>query len=236
MDEYVKYGRFYPTLFGMLIPFLLTFFMFGDKLENILSIINKFTSYVGVFVMSFALYGCIGYFLREISRDISKLLFQFPLFKEDETEMPTTEMLLWKNEKISDDYHNSIADKVYKQFHIHLLTPEEERGDLNKAKRLIVDAVGQMRDATRHDKMLLQYNYGFGFCRNYMGASCISLLIIVILMIISCYLDLQPVCWFVIALIVQILLATGAFLMLKLRARDYAKQLLRSFCSLGKVN
>ena len=49
------------------------------------------------------------------------------MFKKDETEMPTTMLLLWQNAVISPPYHKVIAAKVKATFGMKLPTIEEER-------------------------------------------------------------------------------------------------------------
>lgn len=68
----------------------------------------------------------VGYLVREVFKETSKWLFQYRLFKKDETEMPTTQMLLWRNEIISPEYHNEIAAKVKETFGRKLPTRKEE--------------------------------------------------------------------------------------------------------------
>lgn len=53
-----------------------------------------------------------------------------PAIQKDETEMPTTKLLLWQNSVISPAYHNEISTKVKDTFGIELPTREEELADL----------------------------------------------------------------------------------------------------------
>lgn len=60
---------------------------------------------IGLFIPVALIYGALAYWVRQLFIDASKRLFQFRLFKEDETEMPTTKLLLW-----SSDVRKSEAD------------------------------------------------------------------------------------------------------------------------------
>lgn len=72
------------------------------------------------------------------------------MFKEDETEMPTTKLLLWTSDKRKSEVEiRQIARKIFEDFGIKLLTKEEEIANLPEAKRTIVDAVGKIREVTR---------------------------------------------------------------------------------------
>ena len=85
------------------------------------------------------------------------------MFKKDETEMPTTQMLLWRNEIISPEYHNEIAAKVKETFGRKLPTRKEEEADHGLSKMRIAEIVSQIRQNCRGDEILRQYNIEFGF-------------------------------------------------------------------------
>ena len=63
-------------------------------------------------------------------------MFQFRLFKEDETEMPTTKLLLWSSDvRKSEADIKRIAEKIKTDFGIQLLSKDEEIANLSEAKR-----------------------------------------------------------------------------------------------------
>lgn len=171
----------------------------------------------------------VGYFVRELFRETSKWLFQYPLFKMDETEMPTTKMLLWENEVISPAYHKVIADKVDATFGIKLPTQEEERTNPNMSKKAIAEAVCHIRQNCRDNEILMQYNIEFGFCRNYVGASVWSILLITGISIINLFCGWLSWWTLMVALIIQTLLMMVCYLILKARGWIYAKYLFATF-------
>lgn len=171
----------------------------------------------------------VGYVIREIVKETSKWLFQYRLFKMDETEMPTTKMLLWQNAAISPDYHKVIAAKVKATFGIKLPTRVEEKTDPCMAKKIITEVVNQIRQYCRGDEILRQYNIEFGFCRNYLGASVWSILFIFIMGIANIFCGWLSWWALAIALILQVLLMRGCYLLLKTRGRVYAKYLFATF-------
>lgn len=232
MDEYTKYARVYSSISGMFLPFVMTVFIGWEYIPFTSSIIGKIVSIIGLFISSAVLYAAWGYALREMFRSISKWLFQFPLFKEDETEMPTTQMLLWRNHEMSKEHHRNISDKISEKFGIHLYSEKDEAKDLKEAKHLIVDAVRNIRQVTRKDPILLQYNYEFGFCRNYLGASVVAMLLLIIGGILSIVLKLLPIWFILLTWLLQILLSLIAFISLRYRGRAYARQLFMAFMNM----
>ena len=171
----------------------------------------------------------VGYLVREVFKETSKVLFQYPLFKSDETEMPTTKMLLWKNDIISPAYHKEIAAKVKATFGIKLPTREEEQTNLILAKRMIADAVSQIRQHSRGDIILRQYNMEFGFCRNYLGAGVWSVFLILSLGVANIFCGWLSWWALGIALVLQVLLMIGCYKMLDIRGWTYAKYLYATF-------
>lgn len=232
MNKYIRIARVYPALVGMVIPWIIIVWSLGDYLPKVQANITMLFSYLGVGLSSAIIVGAIGYALREAFRSVSKWLFQFPFFKEDETQMPTTEMLLWKNKSISTELHKNIIKKCYSMFHIRLLSEEKEQEDEREARITIVNAVQHMREATRSNKILLQYNYEFGFCRNYLGAALFDVVFVIICLIVNNEIALMPqiAIWILGGiLVVSILLAMWS---LKYRAKAYARSLFTAFLSI----
>ncbi len=97
------------------------------------------------------------------------------------------------------------------------------------AKKTIVDAVYQIRQNCRGDKILRQYNIEFGFCRNYLGASVWSILLIIGIAVANIFRSWLPWWTLAIALIIQVLLMVGCYLLLETRGWSYAKYLFATF-------
>ena len=92
MKDYELHARKYPAIVAMLIPAVLTFYLLLNNFPNIISIGNNIIESLAYFLPIAIIYGAIGYFARSLFRDASKMIFQFPMFKEDETDMPTTRL------------------------------------------------------------------------------------------------------------------------------------------------
>lgn len=229
MEKYIKIARVYPSLHTMIIPWIIIVWSLGDLLPEVKEKITMIFSYIGVGLTSALVLGALGYALQETFRSTSKWIFQFPFFKEDQTKMPTTEMLLWKKKLMSKERHKNIAAKVKKMFNIQLPSEAKELLDEDEGRITIVDAVAQMRSVTRENKILLQYNYEFGFCRNYLGSSIYDLSFVIIAFVLNHYLNLMPMWGLIVALIIMLLSYVIAFISLKYRARAYADNLFTAF-------
>ena len=170
MDKYIREARVYPAILGMLPTCILLAMCMREwflQCQVLLGNVKWVLCLIGGTALASM---AVGYLVRELFKETSKWLFQYPLFKKDETDMPTTKLLLWQNSAISTMYHNEISVKVKDKFGIELPTFEEEQVNLDMAKKTIVDVVSQIKQYCRDDRILKQYNIEFGFCRNYLGA------------------------------------------------------------------
>lgn len=229
MDKYIRVARVYPAILGMLPTCILLAMCMGEwfpqyqvlvgNLQWVLCLIG------GTALVSMA----VGYLVREVFKETSKWLFQYRMFKKDETEMPTTQMLLWQNELISPEYHNEIAAKVKETFGRKLPTRKEEEADPGLSKMRIAEIVSQIRQNCRGDEILRQYNIEFGFCRNYLGASVWSILLIISIGIANIFCSWLS--WWLIGvvLIIQVLLMVACYLLLETRGWTYARYLFATF-------
>lgn len=159
MNKYEKEARVYPAIVGMIIPIILTTLYVTSFIPDTLDVWKSIIAKIGLFIPVALIYGALAYWVRQLFIDASKQLFQFRLFKEDETEMPTTKLLLWSSaERKSEADIKQIAAKVEADFGIRLLSKDEEIANPSEAKRAIVDAVGKIREVTRKNENLQQYN------------------------------------------------------------------------------
>lgn len=229
IDKYIRVARIYPAVLGMLPTCILLAMCMGEWVPQYVTLAGNVKWLLcligGTALVSMA----VGYLVRELFKETSKLLFQYPMFKKDETEMPTTKMLLWQNTAISSAYHKELAVKVKTTFGIKLPTKEDEKADLDMAKKTIADAVCLIRQNCRGDMILMQYNIEFGFCRNYLGASVWSILLIISIGIANIFCDWLS--WWVIVgmLIIQVLLMVACYMLLETRGWTYAKYLFATF-------
>ena len=228
MDTYSRHAYLYSAWTAMLIPCLLASSMiyYYEPTTELQAFWKAATTSIPLVVFL-----ALGYFFRERIRATSKLLFQFPLFKEDETHMPTTDFLMWSS-AYPEEMKKAIRNKVKKDFNYMMPSKEDEQKDENVARKNIAVIVGSMRKKAREsgDAVYIQANYRYGYNRNLLGGLVWSFIISAFMMILNFH--IKSICykWFVgdLALIV-IWWLVEFFVFYKYSARNYARQLFDTY-------
>lgn len=233
MDKYIRVARVYPAVLGLIPTCILLAMCMREWLPQYQAFTGNIKWVLCLLGGTMLVYMAVGYLISEIFKETSKWLFQYPLFKLDETEMPTTKILLWRNDLISPEYHNEIAAKVKAKFEIKLPTREDESASYSMAKLTIADAVSQIRQYCRGDKILRQYNIEFGFCRNYLGASVWDLMFIIGIGVANIFCGWLPWLALVMAFVFQMVMMFGCYQLLKTRGWIYARCLFATFTSIN---
>lgn len=231
MNEYERHAYLYSAWTALLIPCMVTIWVTWSVLPDKLGTLHIIQKALGIVASSAVVYAALGFYIRELFRSTSKMIFQFPLFKEDETRMPTTEFLLWKNKLLSRSLIEQVHHKLQAQYDFLMLDEQQENADEQEARRNIVGAVGIMKEATRGNKILLQCNYRYGYQRNMLGGLVWSFIIVMILLIASYILGLKYItgCWLTLMLI--LIQGVFAFFFMKYASRNYARTLIITFIS-----
>lgn len=234
-DEYIKKARVYPAVLSLYLPLALIIGFALCNVEN-LKTLGIGCSIVSVLISSAILTAAIRFWLGQVCRMVSKRLFQYPLFKEDESYMPTTEFLLWKDSVYPDPVKRDIHKKIRDMYGIKLCSKQTETIDESQARKLIATAVRQIREDTRGDNMLLRYNIDFGFWRNLAGGCALGCMISVVVAALDYFFPAPPPCLSFFCIGVELLLFISAMFFLKCTARSYARQLITTFCALHAEN
>lgn len=225
---YEKYARLYPVIVAMLIPLIL-FVIIGSALSNTYLKLHHIWNVMISIIPASLITAALGYGVKQVARSTSKKLFQYPLFKEDETKMPSTEYLLWSTKLASKQKKQLIRDKIKQVIGLELMNEQQEHQDENEARLLIVDAVTQIREKTRENRILFNYLCSFGFLRNLLGANVWALFITFIIMIINIWSQTVDVRISIGAVLIVILLFPISYMFLKQTGREYARQLFAVF-------
>ena len=217
-DKYDLIARIYPATI-VLIPFLL-FTMNCNSLNLLLHTLLK-VKIVGNITIALILL----YLLAQISRFLSKFIFESSYFKND-LDFPTTRFMLFVDPQFSRDYKMQIRAKVKSDFKIDLPNELEEREDLLESKKRIVETVGLIREKVKGGRLLLQHNIEYGFARNLIGGAVIGL-VMSIVDIVYFYLMNNSLIFFVsifTAFLFLIILLSSKLIMNRL-GDQYAKRL-----------
>lgn len=233
MDTYSRHAYLYSAWTAMLIPCILTSAMiyYYEPATEIKDLWKALTTCIPIVVFL-----ALGFFLRERIRVMSKLLFQFPLFKEDETKMPTTDFLMWSSD-YSEEMKKAIRKKVKQEFSYTMPTRNEEQKDEKAARMNIAAIVGSMRNVARDsgDVVYTQANYRYGYNRNLMGGLVLSFIITLFLMLLNHFMNSICYKWFVAAMVFIIIwLLIEYFVFYKFSARNYARRLFETYLATKK--
>ena len=228
---YEKKARLYPVIVAMLMPLLLIIYL-SSRIIATLNQLEEIWNIAISIIPATLITGALTYGVKSLSRSTSKALFQFPLFKENETKMPTTESILWKNNFLSKQNINRIHEKIHSDLGLELLSEEQEQNDEEQARLIIADAVKQIREKTRDNIILFNYNCNFGFIRNYMGASIWAFVIVLVIGILNVVSSLIDNRLFLIVLLLILISFPISLLIMKQNGREYARQLFTAYLEL----
>lgn len=228
INQFYFKGRLLPTLITI-IPLLYLINCFANSYK-INEDFNQSLELLPLATKSM-IYIALLFLMVQINRLISKEVFQKIYFK-DESYMPTTSFLLLKDEYYDTSFKDAIRNKIKKEYNISLLKENDEAEDEIRARRLIVSAVGCIRNSLRDNKLLLQTNLEYSFIRNMIGG-CIPAIIASTLIIIlgsngilDCSTDLGTV----FLLIYLTIIALSRYL-ISMFGKYYAKTLYEQFRS-----
>jgi hypothetical protein len=166
-----------------------------------------------------------SFYFKNFIRSISKRVCQFRFFKEDESYMPTTELLLWSNKKFSNNYKKRIRDKIKRVFDVSLYSKEKEVKNEQEARRAIAEVVPQLRNKTRNDAILFDYNCYFGSIRNALGGCVVAMTILIVLFFLNLKWPIVPNMIIIIPFVLYLLCFIFAKPLLKHYGFEYARKL-----------
>lgn len=170
INQYELKARLFPAVISMTPLFVLSYFFLNSKLAML-------TQYVlEIKIFSYGTVGLIFIFLyMHICRLLGKI-YQNTFFKGD-LFMPTTEYLLYSNGHYSSEFKDKIRKKIRSDFNMESPKPEDEKSYNLESRKIISEAVSQIRLKVGGGKLLLQHNIEYGFWRNLIGGATVSLLL-----------------------------------------------------------
>ena len=224
MNTFIKFSRFYPTVSAMVIPAIVMTLMcieIGIVPSNSWEFVIKLLTFAPIA----SIFIILGFWLTEIARFVSLIIMEHTKFRQDGVKLPTTTLLSGETGNLSPLMLKKIKDKIKTDFNIEM--PESINEDY---KLLLNNIVGLIRERNRDNLVLKQYNQEFGFCRNYIGAGVIALIILIVLLIFAIATDLC-VWWSVGGGFLQLLLILLFWNAMCLASRQYANYLFYVYVS-----
>jgi hypothetical protein len=171
LNQYNRRARIYPAVL-CIVPILIFYYYFlKNEIFDFLIFAKDFTKVVGDITLP--LLSVI--FFAQFGRIVGKFIYE-KIYYQDQLLMPTTNYLLHKNKKYSDDYKTAIYSNIEKDFGLILSTMNEEQENEAVARKKIVEAVGLIREKVKDGRLLLQHNIEYGLIRNLIGGSAIALI------------------------------------------------------------
>jgi hypothetical protein len=219
---YERRARLYPVIITIVLPFgLLSYFLLYLLPFETNIVTRIFVSLIPTGLLTTA----FSYYFKNVIRSISKCIFQFRYFKQDESYMPTTELLLWGNDEFTDNYKKRIRDKIKNDFNIKLPARENELKNEKEARKLIAEIIPQLRNATRDNDILFDYNCYFGSIRNALGGCVVAMVILAVLFFLNLKFAIFPTLLLVILFCLYLSNCIFAKPLLKFFGYEYARKL-----------
>lgn len=225
LNKYNRIARIYPAILCSVPIFVLNYFLLDFYTGDFLSSLEG-VKWVGGITLSVAL----TFLLAQAGRFMGKELFERVHF-QDELRMPTTEMLLHANQAYSAEHKKKLHAKISSDFSIRVCSVAEEENDNDGARRVIVECVSMIRGKVKDGRLLLQHNIEYGFVRNLVGGSVISVFISIVNLFIFGYFAQNLLAFYIslfTAIIYLLLMILGRSLIGRYGIR-YAKILIQEY-------
>lgn len=183
LDTYTFIARFLPVILSALPIFIFWFYLsdnvqFKELVSFILSI-----KFLGSITFSIAVFYLYSLTIREISKH-----FQRKYFTGDEARgFPTTYLMTYTNSTFSDCYKDKYRNLILDRFDFELLNKEEEKADPIEGKKRLNEATELVKEVIGDGRLVLDHNIRFGFCRNFIGGTIISMLLCVAFIILGVF-------------------------------------------------
>lgn len=168
-DKYSRVARIYPTVISIIPLIFLSVFLTNTefaKLTNSLSL--KILGNIGIASV-------LMYLIAIINRFFGKEIFENKIFK-NETFMPTTSFLLFKNKEFTKNYKLKIRGLIIADFRLNLPDENDELSDELEARKSILEAVGLIRKKVGEGTLVIKRLTEYGFVRNLVGGSIVGII------------------------------------------------------------
>lgn len=229
-DNYSIRARYFPAVLSALPFFVIWFYL--SKNENLRDL--------GSFLLNIKLFGISGisfslvflYFYSLMAREIS-MVFQRKYFTgQDAGGFPTVYLMMYADDTLSKSYKEKYRERVRRLFSFELLDKDQEESDVVEARKRLDEAAGLVRQHVKDGYLVLHHNVQFGFFRNFLGGTVVSMVFCVIGTAIAIvYLDSNRVMIFVLLILLGLYLSVFLFRknILYYNGEAYAKQLFSEF-------
>lgn len=165
IDKYDLYARKIPVILTSIPIFTIYYYVLNPQIGDFLDQIFKFKIASDITFIT-----ALIYFQSQINRILSKDLVENIIF-ENKFKLPTTEIILYEDDFLSDQLKNSFSDKIEEDFGIKIPSKSKQLKNQSEAKRVISEAISRVRTKHRSINLVEQHNIEYGFQRNLLGGS-----------------------------------------------------------------
>lgn len=228
--KYNSWARKQPAYISLLVPFVLILIYYNEnqeKLSDVKYVVSLLLSLTSVITSLF-------FFLSFFIRDIAKLILEKILWGI--LGMPTTKLLYDNCHLFTVSRKEDIRKKIKDRFAIDLECIPDKNKKNKEYKKRVDEAVDRIKEATRPNAVLFEYECIYGFYRNMAIAFLLDDLFIVLPIYVYCIYypntlpyNIENMTFLGIVLIVFVILCV---ILTKINGVRYAKKLYVSFLSL----
>jgi hypothetical protein len=166
-NEYDMKARIFPAILCTIPVLVFQYYFFSQEVLIFLQYLGNL-QFSGNITISIVLI----YFVSQLNIIISKTFFQ-----KDESYMPTTNILLFSDSEYSREYKQVIYKRLQDEFNLQLPTKKDQNENELNARKRIAEIMSLARKRIGSGKLLLNHNIIYGFWRNFIGGTPISILI-----------------------------------------------------------
>ena len=227
-DTYTIRARYFPVLLSALPIFVIWFYLsdnvqFNELVSFILSL-----KFLGGMTFSIAFLYIYSLAIREVSKH-----FQRKYFTGDGAKgFPTTYLMTYADNTFSDSYKDKYRKLILDRFNFELPNKTEEETNLIEARKRLDEAAGLVKPEIKNGYLVLQHNIWFGFCRNFIGGTIISMIFCIVGILIGIFfMEDNKVLFFILGILFLLYLIVFLFRkpILVNNGEAYAKQLFSEF-------
>lgn len=165
-DEYEIKARYIPCFITAIFPVhFLVLFLGVSFWETIMTNIGW------LMVANISLSLVVTLALIQLQSGIAKHWVEEGVFGKGGINFPTTDFLLFKDAYLSKRMKVAMRKKIKEDFNFELMDEDQEKADLDEARRTSREAVGLIRRFVGKGTMTHHYNIRYGFIRNLIGGA-----------------------------------------------------------------
>lgn len=223
-DKYFWIARILPATIALIPLFILQYFYFNNIIYQGLLNLEE-TPFLIIFIINLLFL----YLASQIIRFFGKDIFEAIIFKKG-LKFPTTELLLFSNNGLTDETKKEIRSKIGSVFNLKLPTKTAELSNENDARKRINELIGRVRKKIGYEnKILNNYNIEYGFWRNVIGGMPIFIISCILILFFSHSNNMSLFYLTIISLGISFLLIIFSGSILNNYGKKYATELFNEF-------